>query len=267
MKMMLVDDNLIELRLFEIECSDLPDFEIAASFSKSVDALEYVKENRVDIALLDIDMPVMDGFALAEKIREIRSETIIIFVTAHMDFAGRAMKMKADYIIFKPYTREDVLDVLRRARLMKPQLEKRIKAHMFGKFDLYVGGERVIFASNKAKELCALCISQRGGTVSTYEIIDKLWVGSVVRRASETSGYRKAIKSLLETLRAYGIDDIFERKYGFCRIQPEDIECDWFSLLDYDKTTANAYGGSIMPEYPWATELGNRASEIVAMLK
>ena len=267
MKMMLVDDNLIELRLFEMECSDLPDFEVVASFSKPLEALEYVRDHRIDIALLDIDMPQMDGFELASSIREIRKETIIIFVTAHMDFAGRAMQMKADYIIFKPYNRNDVLDVLRRARLMKPQLEKRIKAHMFGKFDLYVDGERVNFKTKKAKELAALCICQRGGAVSTYEIIEKLWVGTTGQRASETSGYRKAIKALVETLREYHIEHIFERKYGSCRIAPEEIECDFYQLLDYDRSAAKAYGGTFLPEYFWSSEFKDHADEVASMVR
>ena len=267
MRVMLVDESPINLSLFETECTALPDFEVAASFSDAPEALEYAKEHPVDLVILDTVLPQTDGFTLAEQLRQIRPEMIVIFATEHTEHAAEAIRKKADYIVFKPCTKEDVTDALVRARYLRPRLSKRISAHTFGKFDLYVNGERVVFSTKKAKELAALCISQRGGTVSTYEIIEKLWVGSKVQRASETSGYRKAIKSMLETFRAYHIEDIFERKYGSCRIVPDDIDCDYYRLLDYEMVTAKNYGGQVMPEYPWAKDLKKRADEIVAMLK
>ncbi|MBQ4556282.1 MAG: response regulator [Clostridia bacterium] len=267
MKVLLIDKNLEDLKLFETECTGLPDFEIAASFSDSSKALEFASNSPVDLVLLDTVLPDIDGFTLAKKLREINKNIIIIFVTANTSHAAEALKMKADYVVFKPYAKEDVTDALTRARYLKPRLEKHIKANLFGKFDLYVNGKRVIFPTKKAKELAALCISQRGGTVSTYEIIEKLWVGSKFKRASETSGYRKAIKSMLETFKEYNIDYIFERKYGFCRIAPEDIECDYYSLLDYDNVAVKTYGGAVMPEYTWAKELKKRADDIAGMLK
>ena len=267
MRVMLVDEKPTTLSLFETECAALPDFEVAATFQNPLDAVDYAKEHQVDIVVLDTVFEQTDGFAVAEKLRQIRPEMIVIFATEHTEHAADAIRNKADGIVFKPCTKEDVNDVLVRVRYLRPRLSKRIYAHTFGKFDLYVNGERVVFSTKKAKELAALCISQRGGTVSTYEIIEKLWVGSKVQRASETSGYRKAIKSMLETFKAYNIDDIFERKYGSCRIVPADIDCDYYRLLDYENVAAKEYGGQLMPEYPWAKELKKRADEICAMLK
>lgn len=267
MKVLLIDKNLKDLALVEKECSSHPDFEIAASFSNLEDSAAYTAEHDVDTIFLGSVLDDADGFSALKKFREINKNIIIIFVTENTTDAADAIKLKADYVVFKPCTKDDIADALVRARYLKPRLEKRIKATLFGKFDLYVDGRRVLFSTKKSKELAALCISQRGGTVSTYEIIEKLWVGSNVTRASETSGYRKAIKSMLETFKEYGIDGIFERKYGSCRIDPDDIECDYYRLLDYDKTAAKAYSGSILPEYLWSKELSKRSSEIASLIK
>ncbi|MBQ5390502.1 MAG: response regulator [Clostridia bacterium] len=267
MKVLLLDENREELSLFEKECASLPDFEVAAYLTDPLDALEYAKEYTIDLAVLDTSIPQIDCFTLAEKLRKTRPEMIVVFAAENAEHAVEAIRQKADWIVLKPCTEQDVSEAFTRVRYLRPRLSKRISAHMFGKFDLYVNGERVLFTTKKAKELAALCISQRGGTVSTYEIIEKLWVGSKIERASETSGYRKAIKSMLETFKAYNIDGIFERKYGSCRVVPDDIDCDYYRLLNYEVIAAREYPGQLMPEYAWAKDLKKRADEIAAMLK
>ena len=114
MKTILVDDMLLDLQLFELKCADMPDFEIVGKFTDPNAAIEYAAGHVVDFALLDIDMPGMDGIHLAQALRRLRSDIIIVFATAHPKFAVEALKMKADYIIFKPFDREDIADVMDR---------------------------------------------------------------------------------------------------------------------------------------------------------
>lgn len=163
MKTILVDDMLLDLQLFELKCADMPDFEIVGKFTDPNAAIEYAAGHVVDFALLDIDMPGMDGIHLAQALRRLRSDIIIVFATAHPKFAVEALKMKADYIIFKPFDREDIADVMERAKLLRRRQCKRIHFHTFGAFDMLVDGEPVHFRSGKAKELMALCVYRDGG--------------------------------------------------------------------------------------------------------
>lgn len=64
MKTILVDDMLLDLQLFELKCADMPDFEIVGKFTDPNAAIEYAAGHVVDFALLDIDMPGMDGIHL-----------------------------------------------------------------------------------------------------------------------------------------------------------------------------------------------------------
>ena len=145
MKTILVDDMLLDLQLFELKCADMPDFEIVGKFTDPNAAIEYAAGHVVDFALLDIDMPGMDGIHLAQALRRLRSDIIIVFATAHPKFAVEALKMKADYIIFKPFDREDIADVMERAKLLRRRQCKRIHFHTFGAFDMLVDGEPVHF--------------------------------------------------------------------------------------------------------------------------
>ena len=119
MKTILVDDMILDLQLFELKCADMPDFEIVGKFTDPLAAIAFAESNVVDFAVLDIDMPGMNGMELARRLREIRSDIIIVFATAHPKFAVDALKMKADYVVFKPFDREDIMDVLERAKLFR----------------------------------------------------------------------------------------------------------------------------------------------------
>jgi len=73
LKTILVDDMLLDLQLFELKCADMPDFEIVGKFTDPNAAIEYAAGHVVDFALLDIDMPGMDGIHLAQALRRLRS--------------------------------------------------------------------------------------------------------------------------------------------------------------------------------------------------
>ena len=68
LKTILVDDELWMLQQFREECSELPEIEIVGEFSFAQDALDYARENPVEFALLDIEMPGINGVELAKEL-------------------------------------------------------------------------------------------------------------------------------------------------------------------------------------------------------
>ncbi|RME84292.1 MAG: sigma-54-dependent Fis family transcriptional regulator, partial [Planctomycetota bacterium] len=68
------------------------------------EVLKVLEENKVDLVFLDINMPEKDGFAVMEKIKEISSPPLVVFITAYGDekVAVKAMKMGAYDYIRKP---------------------------------------------------------------------------------------------------------------------------------------------------------------------
>lgn len=58
---------------------------------------------------------------------------------------------------------------------------------------------------------------------------------------------------LRETLREYGIEDIFSMKSGAMRIVPEKISCDAYRLFSGDPDAVNSFHGTYMNSYPWAS--------------
>lgn len=253
MKTIIVDDMLLDIQLLELKCADMPDIEIIGKFTDPQEAVAFAKQNAVDFALLDIDMPGMNGMDLARNLRAIRSDIIIVFVTAHPKFAVDALKMKADYIIFKPYDREDMEDVLERAKLLHQRQKKRFYFHTFGDFDMFIDGKPIHFRSGKAKELMALCVFREGRPVSIHDMIEHLW-GEDAAATPENTGYRRTIKELSDTLKAYGAEELFARERGSLRVKMELADSDLQDFMNGKKDALCSFQGAYMQQYSWAEE-------------
>jgi len=91
-------------------------------------AIQRIKKNSLDLILLDIRMPEVDGIQVLKKAREINPMTPVIIITAYADVenAVQAVKLGAyDYFV-KPFDTNDLLIIIKQA-LEKIALEKEIK--------------------------------------------------------------------------------------------------------------------------------------------
>jgi DNA-binding response OmpR family regulator len=115
---LVVDDEPRYLRLLEVNL--VPDGYAVRTAANGQEALEAVATERPDLLLLDVMMPVMDGFTACERIREFSTVPIII-LTAKGEERDRVRGLDAgadDYIV-KPFSAQELLArvraVLRRA--------------------------------------------------------------------------------------------------------------------------------------------------------
>jgi DNA-binding NtrC family response regulator len=90
-------------------------------------ALEAVRSGAVDLVLLDIRLPEMDGIEVLERIKALDDQLEVILVTAvkTVRTAVAAMKLGAFDYITKPFEEDDLLSVIRRA-LEKRSLEREV---------------------------------------------------------------------------------------------------------------------------------------------
>lgn len=253
MKTILVDDEAWSIKQMEKELEEYKQVEIVGSFEDAREALEFARQNEVEFALLDIEMPYMNGIELGRKLREINSKIILIYLTGYEDYLKEAiLNLKADYYLLKPYDHRDIEDVVNRALSLSKRMEKRVVIRTFGGFELYIDGELVHLANRKAKELLALCVHMEGKHVSMEKAVDTLWEDHPYD-SSVKSLYRKAVIYLNAVFREQGVTDVFENGRGYCCIRQENVTCDYFDYLsgklqiDVEKEN-NVY----LPEYIWA---------------
>lgn len=77
-------------------------------FTKQREAIEYIKKHRVDIALLDVDMPGLNGIEVAELMCQINPRLNIIFVTGYPEYALQAFTVPVSDFIVKPVSEDSL---------------------------------------------------------------------------------------------------------------------------------------------------------------
>lgn len=132
MKIMLVDDEELQLLRLENAARKVlpPDCEFLC-YTNPVKAFEENAENKIDIAFLDIETPVINGIQLAKKLKKVNPLVNIIFVTAYDTYALDAYKLHASGYITKPVNESKIkeeLDGLRYPTGSKQVNDYRINA-------------------------------------------------------------------------------------------------------------------------------------------
>jgi DNA-binding NarL/FixJ family response regulator len=80
-KILLVDDNPLILFSLERIIAQHRDFQVVASARNGYDALAFLQHNQVDVVLLDIEMPIMNGIECLQQIRSLHPAIIVILLT------------------------------------------------------------------------------------------------------------------------------------------------------------------------------------------
>ena len=102
MKVLIVDDERLIAEDIQLEVNKLfPDANSQMSTS-STKALKMAEAESFDVALLDIDMPGMDGLTLAKKLIALQPMINIIFITGHQNFAMEAHELYCSAFLLKP---------------------------------------------------------------------------------------------------------------------------------------------------------------------
>ena len=115
----IADDNRQTLELLGEILEGEKDYHVVGKADNGNEAYNMIMKTRPDVVLMDIVMPGMDGISVMEKIKsnaEMKDSTSFIMVTAagSENLTAEAFKLGASYYIMKPFTREIILDKLRR---------------------------------------------------------------------------------------------------------------------------------------------------------
>ena len=247
MKIICVDDERLINEHVVALCRDLPGVEEAHGFHRSGDALRYLQEHDADVAILDIDVPDMDGIELASRIKESLPQLKILFLSG---FAGE--KEGAHGYLTKPVNRDRLREELAHLPAWEiPEEKEPLYVRTFGGLELLVRGKAAPLEET-AREMLALLVDQKGCAMTREELGKRLWPD---REASRTlkKQTEEAADSLCHALKRLGREDILEAKNGTYRIEPRSFACDAYRFAAADIVAVNSYQGGYLRPYAWAS--------------
>lgn len=115
----IADDNRQTLELLDEILEGEKDYHVVGKADNGNEAYNMIVKTKPDVVLLDIVMPGMDGISVMEKVKanaDYKENTAFIMVTAASseNLTADAFKLGANYYIMKPFTKDSVLDKLKR---------------------------------------------------------------------------------------------------------------------------------------------------------
>jgi two-component SAPR family response regulator len=178
---LIVDDEIYTLYEIEFYVKKYGRFDKCVVCTNSIEALEQAEKNSFDIALLDIEMPSMNGIELAERLSNIFPDISLAFITAYNHYATEAFEVNAIDYILKPIREERLFKAL--DKLAKRKVDKivdnksktEVYINTFGKFTVRIGEALLKWNRLKSIELLAYLLENRGVPIHKEKLCDLLW--------------------------------------------------------------------------------------------
>ncbi len=177
-----------ELALGEMICDNLGLESYGTELVRTgAEALERLARGGIDLVILDIMLPVIDGFTVLEEMRKRGDNTPVLILSARSSDADRirGLELKADDYLTKPFNLRELL-------LRVEALMRRHPAPGAGVDVLNFAGNKIDFRTHRARtregkdveltptelKLLRLLASREGVVVSRREIVDHLFGSS-----------------------------------------------------------------------------------------
>lgn len=99
------------------------------SSTNPVEALQILEEKNTDLLLVDIRMPVMDGFQVIDRARQLHPDLAVVVMTGYgtVETAIEALRRGADGLILKPFEGNDLVQSVQRAREQSQYKQDQIR--------------------------------------------------------------------------------------------------------------------------------------------
>ncbi len=177
--LLLVEDD-IDLQKVLAQYLELSGFNVYTAYHGK-HGLKVFREHHVDLCILDIMMPVMDGFALAVEIRKLDPAMPVVFLTAknQKEDRLRGLKIGADDYITKPFEAEELVlrlnNILKRAGKKDPSTSKIGCLHIkYGEL-LIEDGKNFYNLTPRESDLLKYLIEHQNKVVRREQILEDLW--------------------------------------------------------------------------------------------
>jgi two-component system LytT family response regulator len=197
----------------------IPDLIIVGEASTGKELVEIAMEQKPEIVLVDIDMPVINGLEAVQICKELLPYLNVIFTTGHDEFAVEAFNISAvDYMV-KPINRTRLalgLDKVRKNLLLQKQVEKNTMSPLkrlslkTNNFYLYLPMEDILFVEKVGRK--TLIHTQ----TNSYETNESLQVIEAKLDSSFYKTHRSYIVNLKHIIKIEGMGESYMVHFSGC---------------------------------------------------
>lgn len=120
-RVIIVDDEIIAREILETYIAKIPYLELCGSFNNGMDALLFTENTTIDLVLLDIHMPEMNGFTVVNLLSK---STKVILTTAYRSYALQGFEVNAIDYLLKPISYDRFLKAINKFYSNQPELEQ-----------------------------------------------------------------------------------------------------------------------------------------------
>lgn len=252
MNILAVDDEFYALELMKNALEEVAAGSTVYLCRDVISALAVARENKIDVAFLDIHMPEMSGIELARQLKLINPKINIVFATGFSEYMKEGIDLRMSGYIFKPVTAEAVKTELENLRNpIEWNQEKRVKILTFGNFEVFVDGNPLKFERKQSREILAYLVDKRGTSATYNELAAMLWEDSEYDRTQQKN-LQVYIASLVKTLKSVDVHDLILKNRQGILVNTKIVDCDFYRFLEGDTRAINSFTGQYMSAYSWA---------------
>ncbi|SDB84325.1 Two-component response regulator, SAPR family, consists of REC, wHTH and BTAD domains [Pelagirhabdus alkalitolerans] len=287
MNVCIFDDESMAINFLSHQLKKIDDVKIR--FTSTTPYIgDYMKVlEEVDVVFLDIEMPEVDGLALAEQLNEKHPHLHIVFVSAYKGYAVEAFELSALDYLLKPVKRERLEKTIHRIKqklTLRPEkpinTKKALHICTFGQLKFWLDEEDITdtiqWRTNKSKEVFLFLLHHSGNVISKDKIVDTIWPDATPEKGFANLyvniyNIRKSLKHLDEFIFIASTEDGYVLKLSKANVDKQTWY-DYFKnaealnqeTLSRYTTFLNLYKGRYLEgyDYIWAESVRFEMEEI-----
>lgn len=229
LRAILVDDEPLAVRVLEKKLQLFPNIQVVNSFTNINRFLDASHSMDVDVIFLDIEMQGANGLEVAKQLKVRHPSLMIVFVTAHRDYAFEAFDVEGLDYLLKPVSSERLKKTIDRiehyAKSNKPlneehlSIDEKLEVFYFDQFKVRYKNEWIIWRTEKTRELFSYFLLQQDEPVQRDLLIEVLWPDSDINRGK--TNLHTTIYYLRKTLSKIGFPheiEYYNKSYIFKKV-------------------------------------------------
>lgn len=88
-RVLLVDDVPAVCEALRWAFEDTPDLEVVGEAHDGLDAIQATADLTPDVLILDVELPRLDGYSVAQSVKQLQTPPLVVFLTVHGDLSSR----------------------------------------------------------------------------------------------------------------------------------------------------------------------------------